>query len=600
MLSKWHRQQFGLFFPEVPADKFFVTRNGIDLRRFERCRRGFIPKDPHRFVYSSSADRGLENLLDMWSRITRVDPLARLHLYYGLDTWLKIAERRGNPTEFDRIKTIVEACKQPGIVVHGRVGQRQLAEDFAMSNLWLYPSSFMETSCITAMETAAVGVHGILSPIGALPETAPFADFIDGEASTPEYKETFLAQIIERLAQPRVQERSKAMELAWRRNDWRGIAQEWSDLFTDRLERKRVERTKSESAAVTDLSIVVPYSWSGGVQYPLELGNELGRRGLKVKMWMLKLGGEMDLSALLPGEDDAFQIVTIEELQERASEVLDCKNLIVTNWQTHEAVRSIGADAVKDLNRINLVQGDERRWASADCISSMMSDPAWQIIYASKYLADALQVPGRIVPDGIPRDTLSFGNIDDRAADWAGIVSHDSDIKNTDVVIRAAALPAWPASLNLLVLVGTEAEEKRIAAMPEWTSEQGAGIREMRRPKAGEMFERLEVLSTMSNCGVWFVPSLEEGFGLVGLEAMAAGCNLITSAPGGMQTYCNRYNSVGVKDARSAEVWAESVKIFTGLEVGEKQMMRHLGHCTAETYTIDKTAEAFLRDVIQL
>lgn len=455
-------------------------------------------------------------------------------------------------------------------------------------------------NCITAMETAAAGVRGITSPLAALNETAVLSDFIDvGEATSTEYAQAFLKRLSERLADPAYDDRQRAMRRAWEWYEWRLVAAEWSDLFNERLEQRRLERTKSSSQAETDVTIVVPYGWSGGVQYPLELGREFARRGLRVKKWMVAFGGEADLSPHLPVEPD-FEVVDFQTFRARADEVLDTKNVIVVNWQTHEALRAIGADARDDLNRINLVQGDERKWAPVERIASMMNDSTWQIVYASKYLADTMQVPGRIVPDGIPTDTMSHGDPQCKDDAWAGLLAHASPIKNTDAIIKASADPAWPQEVNLIVLVGEEAERQRIAAMPEWIAETGAGIREMRQPLVGDMFSRDEVLAAMENCGHWFVPSLEEGFGLVGLEAMACGCCVLTSAVGGMVTYTNRHNAVAVRNLKNPDAWAKTLEILHGMPANERTMMRQLAKSTAAGYTIDHTAEIFLREIIRL
>ena len=88
----------------------------------------------------------------------------------------------------------------PGVVFHGRAGQEEVARSYLQSQLWLYPTDFEETSCITAMEAQAAGCHIVATRCGALPETAPQAWFVDGPTwaagpQAPDYEARFLGAV---------------------------------------------------------------------------------------------------------------------------------------------------------------------------------------------------------------------------------------------------------------------------------------------------------------------------------------------------------------------------------------------------------------------
>ena len=57
------------------------------------------------------------------------------------------------------------------VVDHGRMPQDKLAELYQSATIWVYPTSFLEVSCITAMEAMAAGTVPVVSRVGALPET---------------------------------------------------------------------------------------------------------------------------------------------------------------------------------------------------------------------------------------------------------------------------------------------------------------------------------------------------------------------------------------------------------------------------------------------
>jgi glycosyltransferase involved in cell wall biosynthesis len=147
------------------------TRNGIDLSRF--ADRDKIDKIPRKCIYTSSPDRGLAEILVMWPQIKQAYSDASLHIFYGFQNWDYII-RAGNK-ELAASKAYLvdqlERMKPLDVIFHGRVGQAELARHWMESEIWAYPATFIETSCISAMEAAAAGAVPITSQLGALPET---------------------------------------------------------------------------------------------------------------------------------------------------------------------------------------------------------------------------------------------------------------------------------------------------------------------------------------------------------------------------------------------------------------------------------------------
>jgi glycosyltransferase involved in cell wall biosynthesis len=154
---------------------------------------------PLRATFSSSPDRGLSKLLDLWPEVCNMVPRDRpeLHVYYGFDNWRKIAELQGAPPhvlrQIDRLEARVKAA--PNVVYHGRAGQAEVARSYLRSQLWLYPTDFEETSCITAMEAQAAGCKVVAARCGAVPETAPDGYFVDGPATRPGFDARFLEHV---------------------------------------------------------------------------------------------------------------------------------------------------------------------------------------------------------------------------------------------------------------------------------------------------------------------------------------------------------------------------------------------------------------------
>ena len=184
--SAYHRS----LYPNVPNEKFVIVGNGISLERFD----GEKKKEPNRFVYTSTPNRGLENILDVWPQIREAIPGATLHVYYGWNTFA--AAEKDNPTAMAWMRTMQEKMQQDGIVDHGRVNQNELAEDLKRSTLWLYPTEFPEIHCITALEMQAARVYPITTGYAALAETQQSGVKIPGDPKTPEWRKTFVDTVI--------------------------------------------------------------------------------------------------------------------------------------------------------------------------------------------------------------------------------------------------------------------------------------------------------------------------------------------------------------------------------------------------------------------
>jgi glycosyltransferase involved in cell wall biosynthesis len=228
--TKAHRR----LYPEIPDEKFVIINNGIDLQNFKHK----VKRDPHRLIYSSSPNRGLEIILNHWSRIRKEVPKANLHIFYGWKTFYELEKH--NPERMAWMRKIREMMKQPGIKSHGRVGQRILAKEFMKSGIWSYPCIFYESSCISAMEAQAAGAIPVVINYAALQETVKGGVKIDGDGWDKETQERWLEALIDLLKHPDKQEvmRKELQKLA-EQFSWDKVAEDWSGTIREFLKNKK-------------------------------------------------------------------------------------------------------------------------------------------------------------------------------------------------------------------------------------------------------------------------------------------------------------------------------------------------------------------------
>jgi glycosyltransferase involved in cell wall biosynthesis len=161
-----------------------------------------IPRNPHRIMWASSPDRGLDELLRLWPEIREAWPDAELHAYYGWETvakWLASDERLA---KFKRqIMDGVDKEGVNGVHWHGRVSARRLREEWAKSGYFLYPAlpeRIVETFCISVLEAQSAGCLVIVKDAGSLREVVGEGGIVVpwAKASLPELFE--IARKVER------------------------------------------------------------------------------------------------------------------------------------------------------------------------------------------------------------------------------------------------------------------------------------------------------------------------------------------------------------------------------------------------------------------
>lgn len=251
VLSEWQRERFARLYPWC-EDRLTIIRNGIGLRdwfgedNYPMASRSFKARKP-RLVYSSSADRGLDVLLDLWPRIRKLVPKAELHAFYGFETLDRVAQVNPGLAAYKAalLSKVQElGGEDGGVFLRGRVGQSVLADEMQQARVLAYPTAFLETSCITAMEARAAGLAIVTSDLGALSETvgehglliAWADDENEPHSRDADYQDAFVAAVVDRLTNHASWEKWHRAALANRDElDWSERIPQWEALAEARI-----------------------------------------------------------------------------------------------------------------------------------------------------------------------------------------------------------------------------------------------------------------------------------------------------------------------------------------------------------------------------
>ncbi len=168
VLTEWHRDHMLKTYPFLDPERLVIIGNGVDFERFREPAE--VEREPYRVIYTSSPDRGLDTLLErIWPSIVERVPEAELHIYYGWDTFDVVAQVRPHLLEF-RERVAKALLTSRNVVNHGRVDQATLARELRRATVWLYPTYFTETFCISAVEAQLAGVIPVTNSLAALGE----------------------------------------------------------------------------------------------------------------------------------------------------------------------------------------------------------------------------------------------------------------------------------------------------------------------------------------------------------------------------------------------------------------------------------------------
>lgn len=205
-LSEWHDRHVNEMYPFL-AGKIEQIRNGISFDHYTP--NGNVPKRKRRVVYTSSPDRGLDLLLEMWPEVRKRVRGATLEFAYA-PVYFTIAEQ--DPIVAAHHQRVQELSDQPGVKSLGSLSQPDVAKLLRSSLVWAHPSyntlhdtPFYETSCIGAMEAQAAGCAVVASSWGALPETVRVGALIDADPKGDHWRDCFIEALVRGLSNEQVQ-----------------------------------------------------------------------------------------------------------------------------------------------------------------------------------------------------------------------------------------------------------------------------------------------------------------------------------------------------------------------------------------------------------
>jgi len=160
--SHWNYEKFRYYF-DIPTERSVVIKNGLD---FFPERKIYKKGDPIKIIHHCTPWRGLNVLLLAMQDIK--DPNITLDVYSSSKVY---GSEFSDDNDKDFYPLYEQAKQLPNVNYIGYKPHEYIKEVMPNYDMFVYPSIFEETSCVSALEALSSGVHVITNNFGALYET---------------------------------------------------------------------------------------------------------------------------------------------------------------------------------------------------------------------------------------------------------------------------------------------------------------------------------------------------------------------------------------------------------------------------------------------
>lgn len=235
-LTPFHKR-YAMANQGISENKIHVTRNGINPEKFKPI--DYAKKDPNKFIFSSSPDRGLDRAMRVLDKVREKYPDIKLHVFYGIEHLDKYGLK-----DMRLMLEKMMADRKDWVIYHGATEQSKMMEEFSTAAYCVQPSDWIETSKISAMEQLCSGVYQITRAIGGCVDTmkeaaeSGMASLVDSECITDVEHDVYVQETLKALDEKAY----LRIQVDPDKYAWKHVAEEW---IRDLIPREEIghERT---------------------------------------------------------------------------------------------------------------------------------------------------------------------------------------------------------------------------------------------------------------------------------------------------------------------------------------------------------------------
>ena len=233
--SHWNFEKFRMLF-DIPTEKCLVIKNGIDNIKPRDLNQ---KKDKIKLIFHPTPWRGLNVMLAAMQYIK--NPNIELDVYSSCEVYGQ-AFKEQNDKHYEALYN--QARQLPNVSYIGYKPNEYIKEHLKDYDLFVYPSIWEETFCISALEAMAAGLYCVITNYGALYETcAEFPMSIPYSDNYKNLSQKFAAGIdmaAESIKAPGIQDHLKLqIEYVNRFYNWKTKGIAWTRFLKGAIEHAK-------------------------------------------------------------------------------------------------------------------------------------------------------------------------------------------------------------------------------------------------------------------------------------------------------------------------------------------------------------------------
>ena len=258
-ISEHQTKRYQMLYPDISPEIYLTSSAGVEVEAYEQE----ALKTPTLCIYCSTPERGLAHLERLWPRIVEKVPLARLVVTGGFDLygWPKQEVEKHQGELMRRIASL------PNVIMQLNSPRHILQAWQKQASVMLYPSTYDEMCCISALECAAARCAILTTDRAALSERVIEGEtgyLIPGEPGEYHYDRQFVL-LAEKLLTDRqlcarmgVRGHVLAAEYAY----WR-LSQTWVERFIQ-VKEKDASSPRAKHAAQSPIAGYIRHQQGAG------------------------------------------------------------------------------------------------------------------------------------------------------------------------------------------------------------------------------------------------------------------------------------------------------------------------------------------------
>lgn len=231
-------QAHRVLFQNVPDEKFLIIPNGQDFELFNQD----VKRDPYLLVNTSSPDRSMDVLPELFKEVKKRVPQAKLKWAYGWEIFDNSFSN--DPKKIEWRNSINKQMEEAGVINLGRLSQKETAKLYLEGRILAYPTEFYEIDCISLKKAQAGGCTPVTTDFAAMNESVQFGTKVKSKKNKDnwckdyqfhfgiedeETKKAWVDAVVSELEKP-FEENEEMKEWA-KKFDWSIISEQWLEIF---------------------------------------------------------------------------------------------------------------------------------------------------------------------------------------------------------------------------------------------------------------------------------------------------------------------------------------------------------------------------------